>query len=342
MKTWFTCKATAKDEAEISIYDEIGLWGITAKEFIDELKALGAVKSITLSINSPGGSVFDGIAIYNALKRHPALITVRIDGVAASMASAIAMVGDHVLMPENAMMMIHDPMGIVVGNSREMKQYAELLDKLKNNLVATYANKTGLEREDIEDMMAAETWLSASEAVDQGFADAIEEPVKMAASFDLSKFKNAPAQAGRKRGPAASTAVQKENPMTDSIDPAIEPETAGPVETPVEIVAEVVTEVPEATPAATPVAAVNSDEITARIRKENAEIAAVCAMQGKGDKAAAFIAEGKSLSDVIAALQADRAAGTELNAHSNVREPDKAATWDKAIAKANAKVPGAK
>ena len=338
MKTWFTCKALAKDEAEISIYDEIGLWGVTAKDFIDELKALGPVKSIVLSINSPGGSVFDGVAIYNALKRHPALITVRIEGVAASMAGAVAMAGDHIIMPGNAMFMLHDPMGIVAGNSHEMKQYAELLDKLKNGLVAAYANKSGLDREEVEEMMAEETWLTAEEAHEKGFADAVEDPIQMAASFDLSKFRNAPADAGRKRGPAASTAVQKENPMTDSIDPAIEPETAGTEVAPVETVAEPAAEEPKAQETVTLAVAVEpAGDIAARVRQEARDIMAACKLAGKIDKADGFIAEGKSLSDVVAALQADRPATEEISARHNPK-PDQPASWAKSVEKVNARV----
>jgi ATP-dependent protease ClpP protease subunit len=101
VKRWFDFRAQAKG-AEIVIYDEIGAFGIPAKAFLDELKALGPVAELTVRVNSPGGSVFDGVAIYNALKRHRATVTVWIDGIAASIASMIAMAGDEVVMPENA------------------------------------------------------------------------------------------------------------------------------------------------------------------------------------------------------------------------------------------------
>ena len=115
VKRWYDFRAQAKG-AEIVIYDEIGAFGIPAKAFLDELKALGPVAELTVRINSPGGSVFDGVAIYNALKRHDAAITVWIDGIAASIASMIAMAGDEVVMPENAMLMLHDPSGLVHGH----------------------------------------------------------------------------------------------------------------------------------------------------------------------------------------------------------------------------------
>jgi ATP-dependent protease ClpP protease subunit len=116
LKRWFDFRAQARG-AEIVIYDEIGAFGIPAKVFLDELKALGSVPELTVRINSPGGSVFDGVAIYNALKRHDAAITVWIDGIAASIASMIAMAGDEVVMPENAMLVLHDPSGLVAGTA---------------------------------------------------------------------------------------------------------------------------------------------------------------------------------------------------------------------------------
>jgi ATP-dependent Clp protease, protease subunit len=108
---WYEFRAQATGAAEIVIYDEIGAFGIPAKAFIDELKRLGPVAELTVRINSPGGSVFDGVAIYNALERHGAAITVWIDGIAASIASMIAMAGDVIVMPENAMLVLHDPSG---------------------------------------------------------------------------------------------------------------------------------------------------------------------------------------------------------------------------------------
>ncbi|MBT0437829.1 Clp protease ClpP, partial [Morganella morganii subsp. morganii] len=150
VKSWFRMKAAADTQsADIYIYDEIGGWGISAKQFSKELLALGDVSQINLHIHSPGGEVFDGIAIYNQLKGHDAKITVYIDGLAASMASVIAMVGDTVIMPENAMMMIHKPWGIAWGDADEMRDYADLLDKLENVLIPAYVAKTGKTAEEI-------------------------------------------------------------------------------------------------------------------------------------------------------------------------------------------------
>jgi ATP-dependent Clp protease, protease subunit len=192
MSQWYQFRAQAKGAAEIVIYDEIGAFGIPAKAFLDELKALGPVAELTVRINSPGGSVFDGVAIYNALKRHNAAITVWIDGIAASIASVIAMAGDEVVMPENAMLMLHDPSALVLGTAADMRGMAEALDKMKAGMVAAYRDKSGRDDAEIKALMAAETWLSAEEAVGLGLADRVEQPVRMAAHFDLSRFRNIP------------------------------------------------------------------------------------------------------------------------------------------------------
>lgn len=191
MKTWYTI--TAKGEAaEIAIYDEIGAFGITAKTFMDDLKGLGEVKAITLRLNSPGGAVFDGVAIHNALQRHPATVTAHVDGIAASIASVIAMGADRVVMAENAMMMIHDPAGLVWGTAADMRQMADALDKVKASIITAYAAKTKLPDDELDAIMSAESWFTAAEAVAKGFADEVAQPVKMAASFDLTRYRNAP------------------------------------------------------------------------------------------------------------------------------------------------------
>jgi ATP-dependent Clp protease, protease subunit len=208
-RKWYEFRAQAKGAAEIVIYDEIGAFGIPAKAFLDQLKALGPVAELTVRINSPGGSVFDGVAIYNALKRHDARVTAWIDGIAASIASMIAMAGDEVVMPENAMLVLHNPSGMVMGTAQDMRATADALDKMKAGMIAAYRAKSGREEADIEALMAAETWLSAAEAHALGFADRVEPPVRMAAHFDLSRFRNTPPPL------AAITACTQEDDMPD-------------------------------------------------------------------------------------------------------------------------------
>lgn len=195
-QSWYSIKAKANDTAEISIYDEIGFWGVSAASFAQDLKDCGNnLKQINLHIHSPGGDVFDGIAIYNLLKNHPANVTVYIDGLAASMASVIAMAGNEVIMPENAMMMIHKPWGIQGGDAEDMRKYADLLDKVENTLIPAYASKTGKTPEELAEMLSEETWLNGKECVEQGFADKLAEPLVAMASIKsrkLEDFENMP------------------------------------------------------------------------------------------------------------------------------------------------------
>ena len=199
-KTWFTIRnaASADAPAEISIHDEIGSWGVSAKDFLAQLRSIAAATPITLSIHSPGGEVFDGLAIYHALKAR-GNVTVRIEGLAASMASVIAMAGTRIEMPRNAFLMIHNPSGFAMGDAADMRQLADLLDKIKSSLVAAYRDRTKKTDEDIMDMMDAETWLTGEEAVEHGFADATTDEVALSASA----FKTARITAALRHAPRA-------------------------------------------------------------------------------------------------------------------------------------------
>lgn len=174
---WYSIKNVSDTEAEIHIYDEVGYLGVTASDFIRDIGAIKASK-ITLRINSPGGAVFDGVAIFNAIKRHKAEVTAYVDGIAASAASFIAMAGDTVIMSPHAQMMIHEAAGLVIGNADDMRQMADILDKSSDNIASIYAEKAGGTVEEWRGRMKAETWMSDREAVDLGLADRIdgEEP----------------------------------------------------------------------------------------------------------------------------------------------------------------------
>jgi ATP-dependent Clp protease, protease subunit len=191
MRSWYAIRARDTG-AEVSIYDEIGACGVSAKGFLAELGALPDGTPIDLRLNSPGGSVFDAVAIHNALIRHDGTITVWIDGIAASAASYIAMAGDEIVMPENAFLMIHDPSGLVMGTAEDMRAMADALDKVKGSLVQGYAAKSGRPADEIARLMAAETWLDARDALELGFSDRLAEPVRIAARFDIGRFRNAP------------------------------------------------------------------------------------------------------------------------------------------------------
>lgn len=188
--SWFRMQASADNQAEIYIYDEIGYWGVTARQFVNDLKALGDISHINLHINSPGGDVFDGIAIFNALKHHGAAITVHIDGLAASMASVIAMVGNPVIMPENTMMMIHKPWGFAGGDANDMRDYAELLDKVESVLIPAYAEKTGKSPDEIATMLEDETWMDGKECVAMGFADQVTPSLQAMACIQSKRIED--------------------------------------------------------------------------------------------------------------------------------------------------------
>ncbi len=277
MTSWYMIRATAEG-AELSIHDEIGAYGISAKDFINELGRLPGDAALTLRLNSPGGSVFDAVAIYNALKRHAGPVTVSIDGIAASAASYIAMAGDEVVMPENAFLMIHDPSGLVMGTAGDMRAMAEALDKIAGALVKGYAAKSGKPADDVATLMAAETWFTAAEAVEAGFADRLAEPVKIAASFDVTRFRNAP--------PAVVEALTKK----------AEPERDAPE---------------QETPMSSDPAAIRTEAIAyARA------VVDLCRLAGQPQMAAGFLEREASLDEVRAALLAARAeADPEITAH---------------------------
>ena len=178
--TWFRIQnraaptALAAAEADIYLMDEIGGWGVTAGEFVSALQQVDA-KKINLHINSPGGDVFDGVAIYNALAKHPAAITVYIDGLAASAASFIAMAGDEIIACRGSMLMIHDASGFCMGPAGEMRSMADLLDKVSDTIAGIYATRTGKPADGWRAAMLATTWYMADEAVAAGLVDRTED-----------------------------------------------------------------------------------------------------------------------------------------------------------------------
>lgn len=204
-------RAAADDPkvGELLLYGPISStswWGdeVTPKQFKQDLDALGEIDELKVYINSDGGDVFAGQAIHSMLKRQQARVTVIIDGLAASIASVIAMAGSVVRMPRNAMMMVHNPWTFAYGNADEFRKLADDLDKVRDAILTTYEDKTGLKRDKLLELLDAETWMTAEEAVELGFADEIEESKQLAASldagclaingqrFDLSRFRNPP------------------------------------------------------------------------------------------------------------------------------------------------------
>ena len=211
----------AGGQADVYLYDEIGMWGTTARDFADELNALNAT-DITLHLNSPGGDAWDGQAIYHALRDHPASIGVRVEGLAASAASTIAMAADpgRLVMAPHSMMMIHDPWGVTMGDARDHMKSAEMLNKLGDAIAGFYADRAGRiphgsQSETVaawRNRMLAETWYGDQEAVDAGLADRIEAaPTAPVAAdlFDLSAFLNTPQHLLRPAARGADRPVTK-------------------------------------------------------------------------------------------------------------------------------------
>lgn len=218
-RSWYEMKAAAaEDTTEIRVYDYIGWYGVEAADFAAELEKVTTSK-ITLRINSPGGDVFDGLAIFNLLRDHPATITTKIDGLAASIASVIALAGDTVTIPATAFMMIHNPWAFVIGNAEDMRAMADTLDKVASPLVGIYSQKTGKDPADVRELLAAETWYTGEEAVEAGLADVLigtsddaeeeseaqagDDAAAAAAAFDPSLFSNPPAELAGDTRPAA-------------------------------------------------------------------------------------------------------------------------------------------
>ena len=200
MKKW-EIKALNEGKAEIFIYSDIGyeLWEdkTTAQLFAEELKSLGENTSIDLHINSNGGDVFDGQAIHTLIKNHKGFVTADIDGLAASIATVIAMGADKIVMPKNAMMMIHNAWTGLYGNANDLRKMADDLDHINDTIVNTYLAKVKDKTDEttIRELMNKESWLNAEECFNLGLCDEVSEPVKMAACLtkeQAHKFKNAP------------------------------------------------------------------------------------------------------------------------------------------------------
>jgi len=187
---WFNIQGKATDAvAEVYIFDEIGAYGISAQEFITEMKEYKDTP-VNLRINCIGGDVFDGMAMYNIIKKREAKTTAYIEGIAASMGSVIALAADEVVMAENSLFMIHNAWGGAMGEAEDMRKTASVLEKISGEIASIYKRKTRLSLDRITDMMDEETWLNAEEAYELGFVDTISDSIKVAAKYDVSKFKN--------------------------------------------------------------------------------------------------------------------------------------------------------
>lgn len=193
MKNWYLIENRADGVLDISLHDEIGMWGVSASDFIADLRGQSGIKSINLSIHSPGGSVLDGLAIYNSLASHPAKVYGHVEGIAASAASFVLMAADVISMPEDAFIMIHNAHGGAMGDADDLRDMADVIEKLQNTILGIYEKRTGQNRDDIAEMMRVETWMSSAEALEMGFVDTVTDKVDVAAKHLFTEhFKTMP------------------------------------------------------------------------------------------------------------------------------------------------------
>jgi ATP-dependent Clp protease protease subunit len=199
MGAGYSIRARGNASADIFIYEDVGegfFGGVSAKQFSTDLKGLGQVETINLHLNSYGGEVFDGLAIYRQLVDHPARVITHIDGLAASIASVIAMAGNEIRIAESGFVMIHNALALALGDAAEMRRMADLLETTTGSIADVYASRTGLERTELLGMMDAETWLTGPEAVDKGFANETVANLKVTAravSNERHHFRHTPA-----------------------------------------------------------------------------------------------------------------------------------------------------
>lgn len=217
---WYRLQNKAGERPALYIYDEIGYFGQTAKGLVSDLAELDT-DELDVHLNSPGGDIFDGLAIYQALRDHRAQITVRIDGLAASIASVIMMAADKIVMAPKASVMIHDGWTMAVGNAGDLRKTADLLDKQSEIIASVYADRSGQPADFWRDRMRDETWYNADEALAAGLVDEIEgRAKKVDESFDLTVF----AHAGREQAPEpvtkplAAAQVVEETPVTPVVE----------------------------------------------------------------------------------------------------------------------------
>jgi len=303
----FAAAKAAGEPETLSIYDEIGFWGVQAKDF---RTSLAAVKSSTINveINSPGGDVFAGVAIYNMLKSSGKEIVVKVMGVAASAASLIAMAGDKIQMPKNTMLMVHNPWSFAMGNADELREHADTLDKIGNSLLGTYMAKTGMAEDEMKALLAKDTWLTADEALEMGFATEVTDEIKVKAAFDLDRADlPATVQAALGLTPKATEKTPEEIAAEEKAEAdRLEAERLAAESEPSEPLAEQINTLAAQANLAehAPMLVLNCATLAdAQLRIASArEITAICAVAKLPDAAKEFITSNKSVAEARAAL----------------------------------------
>ena len=306
----FTAKA-GKKPAVLALDEEIGFWGTQAKDFRAQLDAVEG-NELVVEINSVGGDVMAGLGIYNMLRswaKDGKTVTTRVTGVAASIASIIALAGDKREMPKNTFAMVHQASTFAVGTADDMRDAADTLDKVDGSLRGIYMDRMGVDEAKAKEIMAKDTWLTADESMDLGFATALIEDIKATAKFDL-------ARAALPDNVAAIFKAEADPVVDPAVDPVIDPELP---DTPVakQIEALATTAGLQAHAATFAVACATVVEATARITAAK-EIVALCAVAKRPDDAAKAIRANQSVEDVRAALIQAMA---EADEHTNNAPP---------------------
>lgn len=306
MKTWFTIKAAAEGSpfTEISVFDYIGYYGVTAVDFREALKAV-ATPEIKVTINSPGGDVFEAVAIYNLLRASGKKITTVAMGIAASAASYLMLAGDHRVMPDNAMQMVHNASTLAYGNAAEMAEAVELLNKVDANLHATYAARSGMKPEQVAELLSKDTFLTAAECLELGLVDEVTAAVKVSAEFDIDRL---PANVQELFKPqAAAVTTPPAAPATPLAEQVVAAATAAGLD---DSIAGVIATDPKVTSMA------EANEVIARAR----EIKALSKVARMDDKANGLILAGKTVPEVRAELNAALVAADEQTAVITARK----------------------
>jgi ATP-dependent protease ClpP protease subunit len=326
-QSWFNVQAAEGDATvgEVSVRGFIGEWGLTDRDFIASVEALGDVATLNVNVNSRGGEIDHAFAIFNFLKAHKARVVVRVTGVAMSSGSIIAMAGDEIIMPANTLMMVHNPWTYTAGSAADLRKEADNLDAFESALRTTYMARTGKNEDEIKALLDDETYMTAAEAVELGFADRVEAigkrgesasaAVAFASALGIPDDVLAKIEAAEAADVAADDAAQADNSADNSADNAgdsTDSNQAMPASLTDRIVAAATAAgLADYAPAFALDAAIISDAGIAAAIAEAREIAAVCALAGQPAAAGKYIQARKPLAQVRAALLAARAEADE-------------------------------
>lgn len=329
MRPCFTFKAQAADKpAVLAIDDEIGFWGTQAKDFRASLEAV-ASDSLDVEINSPGGDVFAGLGIYNMLRSFAAsgkTVTTRVTGVAASIASVIMLAGDKREMPKNAFAMIHGPSSFAFGTADELRETADVVDKIGSSLRNVYVDRMGVSEEEATTMMSKDTWLTADECLANGFATALTDAVQATAKFNMDRAdlpENVKAVFKAKQEQSADDPQTETTPEGAALAATPDPAPVAVPENPVaeQIVARAKAAGLEAHSTVIALACSTVAEADIRIAAAR-EIVALCAIAKRPGDAAKHVKANTPVADVRAALIQAQAEG---DVHTDTTKPNESA-----------------